>query len=175
MNLIIETRPGCTAQAHDTGHAYRKHGCRCPEARQAETARKRNQPKSRARSAEGIAYKAFKSCHRVGTYTTAGVPAFFWDPRRNCADVDPDVMFPERGGGEAVEKAIQVCSGCPFKTRCHEWAVETAQVSGVWGGVNQHQRSREIYARRRSRPSGSAKHPGSSLVSTSSMPTGVAS
>jgi WhiB family redox-sensing transcriptional regulator len=83
---------------------------------------------------------------RVGSYAQPGVPPFFTDPARGCATVDPDVMFPE--AVEEVPDAQRVCRHCPFKTACHEWAVDTAQAYGVWGGITEQERRREIFARR---------------------------
>jgi WhiB family transcriptional regulator, redox-sensing transcriptional regulator len=63
-----------------------------------------------------------------------GVPWFHWDPRSACSQlIDPDVMFDVSAGG--VERGKKVCRHCPFKTECHEWAVETRQQHGVYGEV----------------------------------------
>ena len=95
----------------------------------------------------GDAYRTFRVSLEVGGYTTPGVPEFFWDPRKGCADVDPDVMTP--ASTKDIPDAVAVCEPCPFKTRCHEWAVETGQAHGVWGAVAPKERRLEIFARRK--------------------------
>lgn len=133
-------RPDCRAPRHDTDQAYRKSGCRCPQARTAEIARKAKYDAVRA------AYQVFVANLRAGSYVQRGVPDFHWDPRLPCATVNPDVMFPELA--EDVAVAQKICRPCPFRQACHQWAVDTAQAYGVWGGITEQQRRREIFNQR---------------------------
>ena len=60
-----------------------------------------------------------------------------------CRQVDPDLFFPDgRGGAVAVqnEKAKEVCMGCPVRAVCLEWALDTGQSAGVWGGMSEDER-----------------------------------
>lgn len=141
MTAVLEQRSTCQSSRHDTAQAYRKHGCRCPKARTAEMARKAHQYHNRAD------YHAFVGYLRGGSFVTPGVPTFHWDPRRGCADIQPDVMFPQTA--EDLPAAQKVCRRCPFKQACHQWAVDTAQPYGVWGGIGEKERRREIFARRK--------------------------
>ncbi|MEV6344164.1 WhiB family transcriptional regulator [Actinoplanes sp. NPDC051851] len=135
---VYETREGCDASRHDTANAYRKSRCRCPQARAAEQERNRkyeNRPSRRSRVRSG------QPCH-----SQPGVPAFYLDPSRGYATVDPDVMFPDTNGDSTEAK--KACGACPFARECHTWAVETKQWFGVWGGVDEKTRRAEITRRR---------------------------
>ena len=70
-----------------------------------------------------------------------------WVALRNCADVDPDVFFPNDGAG--VIAAQKVCAGCPVKDQCREYALANNIVYGVWGGTSERQRRRILRDRRR--------------------------
>ncbi|QNP76082.1 WhiB family transcriptional regulator [Streptomyces roseirectus] len=63
-----------------------------------------------------------------------------WQRDAACADTDdPDLFFPislNGPGARQVERARAVCRRCPVAVRCAEWARETHQRSGVWGGVS---------------------------------------
>lgn len=50
------------------------------------------------------------------------------DPR-----VDPEWFYPGRGGSAA--RAVEVCQRCPALSQCRDWALETGQQFGVWGGT----------------------------------------
>jgi len=62
-----------------------------------------------------------------------------------CRQVDADLFFPE-GRGAAVhiqtEQAKKVCNRCPVRQRCLDWALETGQHTGVWGGTSPDERCR---------------------------------
>ena len=76
-----------------------------------------------------------------------------WVYRALCKDEDPELFFPVGTTGPAVsqiEAAKSVCARCPVRLECLEWALETAQDSGVWGGLSEEERR----ALRRSRSRG---------------------
>jgi WhiB family redox-sensing transcriptional regulator len=68
-----------------------------------------------------------------------------------CANEDPDLFADssDRGAARLEREALAkaVCSRCPFRVPCKEWAIATLQV-GVWGGTNGHDRA---YIRRNRR------------------------
>ena len=39
-----------------------------------------------------------------------------------------------------IAKAKEVCGECPVSTQCLEYALETNQDSGIWGGLDEEQR-----------------------------------
>jgi WhiB family redox-sensing transcriptional regulator len=58
-----------------------------------------------------------------------------WHARASCRD-RPDVnFFPERG--EPVAEALRLCSACPVRAPCREFAESypPGELPGVWGGT----------------------------------------
>jgi hypothetical protein len=52
-----------------------------------------------------------------------------------CTGLDrPDDMFPNPGDQAAVERARQICAGCPVRLYCRELARRNDESHGVWGG-----------------------------------------
>jgi hypothetical protein len=69
-------------------------------------------------------------------------------------DLPFDAWHPVAGPGRygarkaaAAEPAKEVCAECPVRTKCLEYALETDQRHGVWGGLDEHER-RELKRRR---------------------------
>lgn len=54
-----------------------------------------------------------------------------------CAETDPELFFPERGG--AVNDAKRVCRSCPAALACLQYAMDYP-VEGVWGGTSVNER-----------------------------------
>lgn len=80
--------------------------------------------------------------------TTPAAPslarAYDWRDDGNCRTADPNVFFPEGRGGKVVEqtrRAKKVCARCPVVSECLEWALDTGQPSGVWGGLSEGERN----------------------------------
>ncbi|MEX2587941.1 MAG: WhiB family transcriptional regulator [Actinomycetota bacterium] len=75
-----------------------------------------------------------------------------WRQRANCREsTDPDLFFPIGSTGPAldqIERAKQVCKPCPVKRDCLEWALETHQECGVWGGFSEEERKSIAVSRR---------------------------
>lgn len=69
-----------------------------------------------------------------------------WQERGNCRGIkDPDVFFlPYNARTTTKQKLIQkakaVCVGCPVIDDCLEFALETQEVYGVWGGKSEEER-----------------------------------
>ena len=85
----------------------------------------------------------------------AGAALGGWRDRAACAGMDTELFFGEEGessgllggltGGSAVmggESALDVCGRCPVVGECLEYAVETNQPYGIWGGRSEPQRRR---------------------------------
>ncbi|MFF9405128.1 WhiB family transcriptional regulator [Streptomyces anandii] len=79
-----------------------------------------------------------------------------WRDHAACRQEDPDLFFPIGTTGPALlqaEQAKSVCRRCPVQEQCLEWALETDQTIGVWGGTNENERRalkrRRAAARRR--------------------------
>jgi WhiB family redox-sensing transcriptional regulator len=90
----------------------------------------------------------------VGEPTTRQEPAPDWRKAASCRDTDPALFFPVGTTGPAVEQiaaARRVCGGCPSQEPCLEFALETNQDSGVWGGLTEDERREIRRARTRAR------------------------
>jgi WhiB family redox-sensing transcriptional regulator len=75
-----------------------------------------------------------------------------WIERARCIDQDPELFFPVGTTGPAidqVERARAVCMDCPVRPECLDWALDTAQDAGVWGGLSEEERRTIRRARRR--------------------------
>ena len=69
-----------------------------------------------------------------------------WMAGGNCNNHPPAVFFPSDGVG--VEIAKEICSSCPAKEECLEYALTNRIDHGVWGGASERQRRRILKARR---------------------------
>lgn len=66
-----------------------------------------------------------------------------WRHQAACRDADPEIFFPVGASGPAlaqVEAAKAVCGTCDVRDPCLEWALETSQDAGVWGGATEDER-----------------------------------
>lgn len=66
-----------------------------------------------------------------------------WLTLAACRDVDPDLFFPSgtsRASRVQVVEAKQVCTSCPVRDLCREWALATTEGHGVWGGLDEFER-----------------------------------
>lgn len=59
-----------------------------------------------------------------------------------CAGMPTAMFYPESMAKAAVAPARRICARCKVLERCLEWAVETGQEHGVWGGTTRAQRDR---------------------------------
>lgn len=78
-----------------------------------------------------------------------------WRESAECRTVDPDLFFPIGSTGPAlvqIEDAKSVCRRCPVRQECLDWALDTGQSIGVWGGKSEAER-RTLRRRIRSRAS----------------------
>lgn len=55
-----------------------------------------------------------------------------------CAQTDPMVFFPEKGGSTAEAK--RVCAGCEARVECLDYALGHKERYGVWGGLSERER-----------------------------------
>jgi WhiB family redox-sensing transcriptional regulator len=78
-----------------------------------------------------------------------------WRRYAVCRDTDPDLFFPVGTTGQAlvqIDRAKEVCDQCTVKVDCLEFALETNQDSGIWGGTSEEERRklrREYVARQK--------------------------
>lgn len=73
---------------------------------------------------------------RPGVELVAG-----WKDRASCSGVSHRLFFPTSDTPQRlVAKAKAVCARCPVAEECLEYAFETNQVSGIWGGTTEDER-----------------------------------
>jgi WhiB family redox-sensing transcriptional regulator len=75
--------------------------------------------------------------------TAAVADSASWQSRAACLDCDPDLFFPIAPSGPALqqmEQAKAVCTRCPVRRECLQYALATRQVHGVWGGTSEEER-----------------------------------
>lgn len=81
---------------------------------------------------------------------TGPPPVHTWPPRA-CAGIDTRLFFPgkEGGGREAgvEQQAKAVCRRCAAQRFCRAYAIPIADLSGVWGSMNENERARVRKAR----------------------------
>lgn len=63
-----------------------------------------------------------------------------WREQGVCAQTDPEVFFPEKGGSTKEAKAM--CVGCEVKAECLDWAMANNERFGIWGGLSERERRR---------------------------------
>ena len=74
-----------------------------------------------------------------------GMRDFNWMRKAECRDVDPELFFPDSGDVHAVEVAKLVCESCPVADQCLQFALESKERYGVWGGRTERERRNMHY------------------------------
>ncbi|HTX27990.1 MAG TPA: WhiB family transcriptional regulator [Streptosporangiaceae bacterium] len=80
---------------------------------------------------------------------TATRSAADWRSAAACLGADPDLFFPVSTTGPAekqIARAKMICTKCPVRLECLEFALAHDQFYGIWGGATPEDRQR---ARRR--------------------------
>ncbi|MFJ1993017.1 WhiB family transcriptional regulator [Streptomyces asiaticus] len=65
-----------------------------------------------------------------------------WRNAALCRD-NPDLWFPNGKTGHhlvQIRKAKQICRTCPVMQLCGQWAIDTRQEYGIFGGMDEHER-----------------------------------
>jgi len=69
-----------------------------------------------------------------------------WTRKALCAEVDPEIFFPEKG--ERTAHVKQICKACIVRVECLEYSLQNNERFGVWGGLTEHDR-RRVRAKRK--------------------------
>ena len=67
-----------------------------------------------------------------------------WAVFSACREADPGLFFASTRDDERA--ALVVCSSCSVKDQCLEFALETNERFGVWGGATERQRKKMLKA-----------------------------
>lgn len=73
-----------------------------------------------------------------------------WRDAALCRDTDPELFFPVGTTGQALvsqDHAKRVCAECTVQQACLDYALDTNQDSGIWGGLTEEER--RVIRRRR--------------------------
>lgn len=77
----------------------------------------------------------------AGLYGTEGEDGeLAWQAEALCAQTDPEAFFPEKGG--STRDAKRVCSVCPVREECLQYAMDNDERFGIWGGLSERERRR---------------------------------
>jgi WhiB family redox-sensing transcriptional regulator len=66
-----------------------------------------------------------------------------WRDHALCRDTDPELFFPIGTTGQAlvsIDHAKTVCAQCTVTAECLDFALNTNQDSGIWGGLSEEER-----------------------------------
>ena len=61
-----------------------------------------------------------------------------WMAAGACLDHHPDLWFADPGHAQAM--AREICNGCPSRLECLDWAIDTNQQYGIFGGLGREER-----------------------------------
>ncbi|MFC5384281.1 WhiB family transcriptional regulator [Arcanobacterium hippocoleae] len=79
-------------------------------------------------------------------YGTTHADDLSWMEDALCAQTDPDIFYPEKGGSTAP--ATSICQGCAVRAQCLEYAITNDIRHGIWGGTSDNDRKRIARERR---------------------------
>ncbi len=65
-----------------------------------------------------------------------------WRKLAACLDLTSEQFFLVGDDLEGMRKAQQICAQCPVQEPCLEFALETNQTLGIWGGTTPNERRR---------------------------------
>ena len=72
------------------------------------------------------------------TLTADEAAELTWQDDALCAQTDPELHFPEKGGSTRAAK--RVCQACDVRAECLEYAVTHQERFGIWGGFSERER-----------------------------------
>lgn len=61
-----------------------------------------------------------------------------WYDDALCAQTDPELFYPEKGG--SVREAKSICASCDVREQCLEEALDHDERFGIWGGLSERER-----------------------------------
>ncbi len=70
-----------------------------------------------------------------------------WMLEGACSSMDSDLFFPIGSSMKAMKQIAEakaVCNGCPVRIECLDEAKEIAEPFGIWGGLNEVERKRNL-------------------------------
>ncbi len=68
-----------------------------------------------------------------------------WRESGACQTADPELFFPIAAGSvgaRQADAARRICAGCGVRRECLQFAIETGEAHGIWGGTTPDERRR---------------------------------
>lgn len=96
---------------------------------------------SRVPSEEGLDLNTTTGLPTIGAPVLEERP---WAVYSACREADPEIFFASTRADERA--AVAVCSTCAVADQCLEFAIETRERFGVWGGTSERQRRKMLRA-----------------------------
>lgn len=69
-----------------------------------------------------------------------------WREFADCAQVDPEMWFPESPSSAERDQALLICEACPVRIECLTESLATGSTEGMWGGFSESDRKRMFRA-----------------------------
>lgn len=66
------------------------------------------------------------------------IPELAWQDGALCAQTDPELFFPEKGG--STRNAKTICFDCETTVACLIYALKNDERHGIWGGLSERER-----------------------------------
>lgn len=63
-----------------------------------------------------------------------------WMDHGACRDHHPELWFADNKNAVAIAK--EICADCPSLNACLQWALETNEQYGIWGGTSRDDRQK---------------------------------
>jgi len=71
-----------------------------------------------------------------------------WRSKGACQGLDAEIFYPENE--DHAEFALSVCEQCAVRIACLDYALDTREQQGVWGGATARDRRKILRQRRQS-------------------------
>ena len=70
-----------------------------------------------------------------------------WSSQARCKGIDPEIFYPV--SDDDADEAKSICTECPVRIACLEYAISSRERDGIWGGATERERRRIIRQRRK--------------------------
>lgn len=89
--------------------------------------------------------RAKEQRHEMRTYLQTALLRWVepWMEHAECARVDPDLWYPDKGDGKSYRAAREIClTKCPVLEECGKYAADHGERFGIWAGMGERDRQR---------------------------------
>lgn len=114
---------------------------------------------NRARLGATDKHKGNSNVSILASSLALGAADYDWRDDAVCRDTDPALFFPVGTTGNALTQighAKRTCDDCIVAQECLDFALDTNQDSGIWGGLTEEER--RVIRRKRVAAARAARH-----------------